>query len=77
MSHADLAKALRDAIFQRSSEEGGAISREQMADTIERVLNTRQTNPYAGGVYTAQPFDYDAAFARALEALRGRVDKFR
>lgn len=52
MSNADLAKKIREAIYERSDDEGGAISREQMDDAIERALNAdKPTNPYAGGVY--------------------------
>lgn len=38
MTHAELAQKIRDAIYARASDEGGAISKEQMEDTIGRVL---------------------------------------
>ena len=51
MTHAELARKIRDAIYERSNDEGGAISREQMDDAIEKTLRAQQTNPYAGGAY--------------------------
>ncbi len=53
MSNADLAKKIREAIYERSDDEGGAISREQMDDAIERALNAenKPANPYTSGVY--------------------------
>ena len=53
MSNADLAKKIREAIYERSDDEGGAISREQMDDAIERALNAenKRANPYTSGVY--------------------------
>lgn len=38
MGHAELAKKIRQAIFDRADQEGGAISREEMDDSIEKVL---------------------------------------
>jgi hypothetical protein len=38
MDHAELAKKIRAAIYNRSDEEGGAISREQMENAIEGAL---------------------------------------
>lgn len=38
MTHAELAQKIREAVYARASEEGGAISKEQMEDTIGRVL---------------------------------------
>jgi len=38
MTHTDLAKRIREAIYTRSDLEGGAISREQMDQAIEGAL---------------------------------------
>lgn len=38
MTHAELAQKIREAVYARASEEGGAISKEQMEDAIGRVL---------------------------------------
>ena len=38
MTHAELAKKIREAVYERAGTEGGAISREQMDDAIEGVL---------------------------------------
>ena len=38
MTHSELAKRIRDAIYSRSDLEGGAISREQMDNAIEGAL---------------------------------------
>ena len=45
MTNAEKAEKIRDAIFARSSDEGGAISKEQMADAIEGVLNKMALAP--------------------------------
>ena len=38
MTHAEIAKKIREAVYERASAEGGAISKEQMEDAIGRVL---------------------------------------
>ncbi len=38
MTHAELAKKIREAVYERATYEGGAISKEQMEDAIERAL---------------------------------------
>lgn len=38
MTHAELAKKIREAVYDRANHEGGAISREQMDDAIEGAL---------------------------------------
>lgn len=38
MNHAELAKKLREAVYDRATYEGGAISKEQMEDALERAL---------------------------------------
>ena len=53
MTHAELAKKIREAVYERATTEGGAISREQMDDAIERALaaalpkESNTTWPYA------------------------------
>lgn len=39
MTNADRAKTIREAIFARADEEGGAVSREQMEDAIRGALD--------------------------------------
>ena len=39
MTHAELAKRIRQSIYERSDMEGGAISREQMDNAIEGALS--------------------------------------
>jgi len=38
MTHAELAKKIREAVYDRANYEGGAISKEQMDDAIEGAL---------------------------------------
>jgi hypothetical protein len=44
-TNADKARIIREAIFARSDEEGGAISREQMKQAIEGALNKMTLAP--------------------------------
>lgn len=42
MTNAEIALKIRDAIYERSDDEGGAISREQMDEAIEEALDKMQ-----------------------------------
>lgn len=63
MTHADLAQKIREAVYARASEEGGAISKEQMEDTIGRVLAVAlPVAPQPAWAYTSwAPPDTDLA----------------
>ena len=63
MTHAELAQKIREAVYDRASEEGGAISKEQMEDTIGRVL------AMALPVAPQPAWTYAAMEAAAVDAL--------
>lgn len=45
MTHAELARKIREAVYERANTEGGAISREQMDDAIEGALAAAMPAP--------------------------------
>lgn len=63
MTHSELAKKIRDSIYERATSEGGAISREQMEDAIEGVLT--KAMPAATAFYDLSLVP--AGLARAAE----------
>ncbi len=55
MTNAEIARKIREAIYERSNDEGGAISREQMDEAIEGALvkmAPTATAPVTRAVYT-------------------------
>mgnify|MGYP000352555277 CR=1 FL=1 len=69
MDRKEVSRKIREAIYDRASEEGGAISKEQMEDAIEKVLTgfMPNTNPWlrpsrgASAPVKQGPTKYDAA----------------